>query len=146
MKKLSKSYLWFQIVFTLLSLNFLIPGLSYTFSPELAMQQLQKVNTLLGGQTVLPTSTDEFFWRYLGTANVMALAFMCLLLQFNLRRFYVVLWPLCFLKGYAAMLWLAGYIAHPQYPVFLGAFILDALSVVLFHTFAGRAHRLLQSS
>ncbi|MBI3178426.1 MAG: hypothetical protein HYZ27_02120 [Deltaproteobacteria bacterium] len=137
----SRPYRNFQIAFTVLTLNFVLPALTYTFAPEHAVAQVVEINTVLGGA---PYPFDELstrLWRYLGAANVMTLGFMCFLLQLNLRRFYSVLMPLSFMKGYAAAMWLAGFVASPELRVFGAAFVLDAVTCTAFVFFAGRARR-----
>lgn len=136
----SKRYRNFQIVYTLLFLNFAIPTLSYAFSPETAMEQFGHLNLLLGGVEYAVPEAQSHFWRYLGTANVAALAFMCLLLQYDLRKYRQVVVPLTFLKATAATLWLAGYLASPQHPAFLAAAVLDYVTSFSFVYFAVRAH------
>jgi hypothetical protein len=133
----------FQIVFLILTLNFAIPTLSYVFAPEVAVSQFLAINEALGGAAYpwAGAEVDSRLWRYLGAANVATLALMCLLLQINLRRFYAVLVPLTFMKALAATLWLAGFIAHPGYRVFLAAAILDYVTSAAFVIFAGRARR-----
>lgn len=135
------AYRDFQIAFTILTLNFAIPTLSYIFAPELAHAQFQSLNTLLGGAEYAVAEPASHFWRYLGAANVATLAFMCLLLQLDLERFAPVLLPLSFMKALAATLWLAGYLAHPEWPAFLAAALLDYLTTGAFIFFAERARR-----
>jgi hypothetical protein len=137
----SPAYRNFQIVFTLLTLNFFIPSLSYLFAPGTAMAQFSHMNQVLGGPPYLQPETQSHFWRYLGIANVLTLAFACALLQWNLRRFYAALWPLTFLKSTAATLWLAGFLSNDGVPVFLGASILDYATSAAFVYFATRARR-----
>lgn len=136
----SRRYRNFQIVFALLFLNFAIPTLSYAFTPEAAMAQFGQLNELLGGVAYQVPEAQSHFWRYLGTANVAALAFMCFLLPYDLRKYRPVLVPLTFLKATAATLWLVGYLQAPQYPAFLAAAVLDYVTSACFVYFAGRAH------
>jgi len=138
----SKKYRNFQIIFTILTLNFFIPSLSYIFSPQTAIDQFVQLNAKLGGSQYDPGfEMNSRFWYFLGAANVMTLALMCFLLQFNLRRFYAVLVPLTFMKALAATLWLAGYIHSPEYPGCLSAAILDYVTSAAFVYFAVSAHR-----
>ncbi len=130
----------FQVVFTILTLNFAIPALSYTFTPSQAIEGFMQVNRLLGGGTYPFDESASELWRILAAANVAALAFMCLLLQLDLRRWYPVLTPLCFLKGWAAA-GLAGlYVLHPEVPLFLIGALLDGVTCASFIFFATRAH------
>ena len=139
-----REYRDFQIIFTILTLNFAIPTLSYVFVPEVSHAQFQDLNLMLGGVAYLVDEPASFFWRYLGAANVAALAFMCAFLQWDLRRNFRVVIPLTFLKATAATLWLAGYISHPEYPAFLAAAILDYASSFAFVFFATRAYLAIQ--
>jgi len=133
----------FQIVFVLLALNFIIPAISYTFFPHVAVEGFLSLNTLLGGAEYTFPEAQSRVWRYLGAANVMTLGFMCTLLLANLRRFYPVLVPLTFMKGYAALAWLFGWIADPGARFFLAAAVFDALTCCAFVFFATRARRAL---
>lgn len=136
----SGRYRNFQIVFTILTLNFAIPTLTYIFAPQLAQEQFAALNLLLGGEPYTFPEAQSRFWRYLGAANVATLALMCGLLQWNLRRFFPVLLPLTFMKSLAASLWLAGFVATPEFPAFLAAALLDFASSAAFVWFAWRAH------
>ncbi len=133
------AYRDFQVVFTVLTLNFAIPTLSYVFAPDVAMAQFSALNEMLGGGPYTVAENTSHFWRYLGSANVAALAFMCLLLQLDIRKFGVVVVPLSFLKGTAATLWLAGWVANPEYPAFLAAAVLDYATTAAFLLFVHRA-------
>ncbi len=136
----SKAYRNFQIVFTIVTLNFAIPALSYTFTPAQAIDGFMQVNRLLGGGTYPFDESGSELWRILAAANVGALAFMCFILQLDLRRFYAVLAPLCFLKGWAA-LGLAGlYVSHPDVPLFLAGAVLDGVTWAIMFLFSTRAH------
>ena len=138
----SPRYRNFQMVFTLLTLNFAIPTLTYVFAPEVAHEQFVTLNALLGGDPYGFPEHASKFWRYLGAANVATLAFMCALLQWNLRRNIAVLTPLVFMKSLAATLWLAGFLSSSDYyPAFLAAAILDYVTSGAFVWFAVRAYR-----
>src|SRR5687767_491616 len=99
-----RAYRNFQIAFTILTLNFAIPAVSYALTPDTAMKQWVEINDVLGGAPYLFPEAESRVWRYLGAANVMTLGLMCFLLQWNLRRYRPVLLPLAFLKGYNATL------------------------------------------
>jgi hypothetical protein len=135
------AYRDFQVIFTILTLNFAIPSLSYLFAPAVAMDQFSQLNQLLGGPAYTKPELESHFWRYLGTANVMTLALMCFLLQWNLRKFYAVLVPLTFMKGTAATLWLVGFFANERVPAFLSGAILDYVTSAAFVFFSVRAYR-----
>jgi hypothetical protein len=134
-----RRYRNFQIVYTILTLNFVVPALSYTFAPQVAIDQFLEINALLGGSAYEFPEAGSRVWRYLGAANVMTLGLSCLLLQLNLRRFYAVLVPLTFMKFYAAACWLVGWIQLPGYRFFLAAAILDFVTCAAFLWFATKA-------
>ena len=136
----SAAYRNFQLAFTVLTLNFAIPALSYTFTPEQAVAGFMWVNTALGGAPYPFDENASALWRILAAGDVAALAFMCLLLQLDLRRFYPVLVPLGFVKGYNA-LGLAGlFLLHTDVPLFLAGFLLDGVTCASCFFFATRAH------
>ena len=136
----STPYRNFQIVFTVLTLNFAVPAFVYTFTPTMAVESILQVNQLMGGGTYPFDETSSELWRILAAANVAVLAFMCLLLQLDLRKWYAVLAPLCFLKAYAA-LGLAGiYLLHTDVPFFLAGTLLDGVTLAVIYTFSTRAH------
>jgi hypothetical protein len=136
----TRRYRDFQIVFTLLTLNFTLPALSYTFAPEVAIGQFLQINDLMGGEAYTFPEAASRVWRYLGAANVMTLGLMCFLLQLDVRRFYPVLVPLTFMKLYAASCWLVGWVQDPGARFFLAAAVLDFASSAAFVYFARRAH------
>ena len=57
------AYRDFQIAFTILSLNFAIPSIFYVFAPQLAHQQFQSLNQLLGGAPYGFFEPGSYFWR-----------------------------------------------------------------------------------
>ena len=135
----STHYRNFQIAFALLALNFAIPTLSYLFAPEYAIGQFASLNETLGGAVYDFPESQSRFWRYLGTANVAALAFMCLWLMGDLRRRWSTIVPLTFLKGTAATIWLVGFLSATAYPAMLAASLFDyatCLAFVVFGTLA----------
>ena len=136
-----KRYRNFQIIFTVLTLNFILPAFSYTFSPQTAMDQFLQINSILGGADYDIPEAASRVWRYLAAANVMTLGLCCLLLQLDLRRLYAVLIPLTFMKAYATACWFVGWILAPQYRFFLAAAILDLVTSCAFVWFASRAYR-----
>lgn len=137
----SAKYRNFQLVFTVLTLNFALPTLTYVFAPEIAQEQFATLNELLGGAAYTFPEAQSRFWRYLGAANVATLAFMCAALQYNLRNNFPILVPLAFMKATAATLWLAGFIATPEFPAFLAASLLDYVTTGAFLFFAIGARR-----
>ncbi|MCK6549093.1 hypothetical protein L6R52_24835 [Myxococcota bacterium] len=136
----SRAYRDFQIAFTVLTLNFTLPALSYIFAPEIAAEQLSQINELLGGGPYTAPESESRVWRYLGSANVMTLGLMCFLLQLDLRRYYATLFPLTFLKAFNATLFVGGFITTGA-PMFLAVAIFDYVTSVAFVFFARRAHR-----
>ena len=135
----NKAYRNFHIAFFLLGLHFLIPSFMYAFNPQGAIGQLRMAGGLLGAEAY-PFAEDGFAWRILGAGNVFSLAFMCFLIESNVRRFYVVLIPLCVLKGYASLGFLVAYLFGYHYPPFLGIFIWDGVNVLMFLYFAQTAY------
>jgi len=140
----NREYRNFQIVFTLLTLNFAIPSLCYIVAPAASIDQFIQLNHLAGGVDYKFPESASRLWRYLGTANVATLALMCALLQMNLRKNLAMLLPLTFMKGMAATLFLGAYLATPQYPVFLVASIFDFMTMASFQIFAKRAYKQIQ--
>lgn len=140
-----KPYRNFQIAFTLITLNFFLPAISYAVAPEIAAAEFQRINQILGGALYNFPEASSRVWRYLGAANVMTLALMCFLMQWDLRKYRILLFPLFFLKSYNATLFLFGYIAAPQYPAFLAVALFDYATSFAFWFFSTRAHRAIQS-
>jgi len=134
-----RRYRNFQVIYLVLTLNFVIPALSYTFAPELAIEQFLELNALIGGSVYSYPEAGSRVWRYLAAANVMTLGLSCFLLQLDLRRFYAVLVPLTFMKFYAATCWLVGWLQAPGYRFFLAAAVLDFVTCAAFVWFARRA-------
>ncbi|MBI4821652.1 MAG: hypothetical protein HY791_35655 [Deltaproteobacteria bacterium] len=142
-----REYRNFQLVFTLLTANFFFPAISYAIAPEIAAQQVSRINEILGSGPYgfAGAEAGARFWRFLGAANVMTLALMCFLLQLDLRQFYVVLLPLTFLKGYNASLFFLGWVFVPTHRAFLAIALFDGLTSVAFVYFARSAHRAIMS-
>jgi hypothetical protein len=139
------AYRNFQIVFTLLTLNFLVPAITYVFAPHLVVEQFRGFGALLGG-IAYPLDEKSHLWRGLGASNVATLGLMCLLLQLNVRRFHAVLVPLVFMKGMMALFMLGCFFTVLPYRGFLAVSCWDALAVVLFLAFAPRARRALDEN
>lgn len=126
----------FRIVYGLLTLNFAVPTAAYAFAPDFAMAQMQTVNTLLGGGALPPE--QSVFWWVLGVANVGTLAFCCALLLIDLRRWYAVLAPLLFLKGFDALDWGVAWALYGE-PAYGAATLLDAVTLWALWWFPTRA-------
>ncbi len=132
----------FQIVYAALTLNFLFPSIVYALDPAGAIRQFERIGDLLGGGVYVFTAREGgYVWRILAAGNVLSLAFMCALLQFDLKHFYSVLVPLVFMKSLAALGFLAVYLLAYRYPAFLVVFLYDGLTVFLMLYFAIRARR-----
>lgn len=134
----SVHYRNFQIVFTLLTLNFIIPAISYSFFPDAAIKQFSELSRYMGnGPYTIPENMSRI-WRYLAAANVMTLGVMCLLLQINLKKFYPILIPLVFLKSYNAILYLLDYM-KTGHTAFLAVALFDFFTSWAFIYFARSA-------
>lgn len=129
----------FQAVYTFLTLNFFFPAWLYLLAPADAVARFESIGLLLGGGPY-PWAAAElgWVWRILAGGNVLNLAFMCALLQWDLRRFYPVLWPLLFMKGFSTAANFAVFLAT-GYPAFLAVAVYDGLTVAAMRFFAARA-------
>lgn len=133
------AYRNFQLVFTVLTLNFVIPAVSYLVAPDVALKSVHDLSALFG--VPYTACEDGHFWRFLAFSDVMTLGFICLLLQLNIRRWYPALLPLMFLK--ACSVFASAYVGLFQYrhPFFVCPVVLDSLTVAAMGFFASRAHR-----
>ncbi len=139
-----KAYRNFQLVMTPITLNFAIPSLSYAVAPQLATGSLMQVSRLVGGVPFAPeVENASLLWRALASSNVMTLAFMCFLLQYNLRRYFPVLVPLAFLKLTSAMLFLIIAVTTGQ-RAYGSITLLDGGTGALFIAVTVLAHRAIQ--
>ncbi len=135
----NKRYRNFVIVYTLLALNFILPAFSYYIDPDAAVSSFYSIGELFDYK---PSATeDSYIWWILGAGNVMTLGVMCALILVNVRRFYAILPALVCLKGLSSLGFLIVYIAGPHNPTFMGAALLDGVSVLLMLWFAIRANR-----
>jgi hypothetical protein len=136
-----RAYRTFRIVYAIITLNFVLPAISYIVAPETAIGTLERVNRALGGGPY-PFVESGSLWHMLAVGNVMTLGFMCALLFVDLRRFYPVLPALAFLKAFSAAY--ATWIGLSQAcPAFLGIGALDGSTTVAMVFFAVRARRAL---
>ena len=135
-------YRTFRIVYAILTLQFIIPAISYAVAPEMAIDTLDRVNRILGGGPYLVRESGHL-WHMLAVGNVMTLGWMCGLLFFDLRRFYPIVPALAFLKGFSALFALAIGVRRAL-PTFTAIFVLDAVTTVAIVAFAVRAHRALR--
>jgi len=139
------AYRNFQLVYTVLTLNFLIPATSYLVAPDVAVQSIHDMSALLTDQPY-EVSEESHMWRFLAVSDVMTLGFMCLLLQLNLRRWFAILLPLMFLKGSCVVA--SAYVGLFQYQhaFFVVPVVLDSVTVLAMWFFATRAHRQISGS
>ncbi len=133
------AYRNFQLVFTVLTLNFVIPSISYLVAPEAALKSVHQLSDLFG--VPYTACEDGHFWRFLAFSDVATLGFICLLLQLNIRRWYPALLPLMFLKS--CSVFASAYVGLFQYqhPFFICPVVLDSVTVAAMGFFASRAHR-----
>ncbi len=139
-----KDYRNFQIVFTLLTINFIFPALSYFFAPDLALAQFRSLAALLGGGTY-PLPEQSYIWRVLASSNVFTLGFICLLLQLDLPRFRAAIPVFVVLKGYTALGFLYVFLFQLHLPLFLAITLWDGLAVFLFLFLGRRALRSIEN-
>lgn len=141
----NKTHRNFQLVYLFLTLNFFFPAWMYAFAPAEAIGRFEGIGYLLGGGSYMAFAGElGYVWRILAAGNVLNLAFMCFLLLVNLKRFYPVLLPLVFMKGFSTLANLWVYLFAYPYPAFLAVFLYDGLAVFLMLYFALRAHRTLE--
>jgi hypothetical protein len=142
----SKPHRDFQIAYFLLALNFLIPSMVYLVSPERTYRSFLSIGQMLGETAPYPSSEDSYFWRFLGVSNVFALGFMCVLMLWDLRRFYAVLPALVTLKAGTALQFLGNFLFGLHHRAFLAIGLFDSLTCVAFVWFARRAYRSLATA
>lgn len=133
--KRPRAYRAFQIVYTIILLNFFIPACSYIAAPAMTVDTLDRMNRTLGGGAY-PFSESSALWHMLGVGNVMTLAFMCGLLLLDVRRFFPVLPALAFLKAFSAVYATVIGFTSPSAPVFLGIGVLDGTTTIAMVYFA----------
>lgn len=129
---------WFHVVYTILALNFFIPAALYAFAPDFALQSFWQIGDVFG--VVYLHTEDSVFWRVLAVANVTMLGFTCVLLQVDIKKYYAALYPLGFLKLMASLGFGLAFLLEP-YPGYLGAFLLDGMTLALMIIFARGALR-----
>ncbi len=134
------AYRNFQLAYTVLTLNFLIPATSYLVAPDMMVSSVHDLGALL---TDAPYTAceDSHMWRFLAVSDVWTLGFMCLLLQLNLRRWYPVLLVLLFCKGSSVVA--SAYVGLFQYnhAFFICPVVLDSVTCLAIGFFATRARR-----
>ncbi|MBI2889288.1 MAG: hypothetical protein HYY13_00730 [Nitrospirae bacterium] len=139
----TKRYRNFQIVYTVLTLNFIIPSFMYAFAPMTAVRQFFEIGQILGGG-YYPIHEESYVWRCLAVGNVFTLGIMCFLLQADIQKHFPILWPLVVMKSSAALGYLRIYTSRYDYPAFLAVFLFDSLTVGFMIYFAVRARRELE--
>lgn len=133
----NKRYRNFQIVYTILTLNFAIPAFSYYTDRDGTIERARKIGELLGSPE-FEESEKSHIWWILGSGNVATLAFMCFLLQFNLRRYRPALPALLFLKA-ASSIGYGALFAKNRNRFFAAASTLDAVTTAAMAYFATAA-------
>ena len=136
------AYKQFRAVYLVLTLNFLIPGLVYMFAPAHAIRQFSLIGELTTG-AAYPWASGETgeVWHILACGNVLNLALMCGLLWHDLKRFYPVLIPLVFMKGFSTLMNGIVFAFKGRFPGFLAIFLLDGTTAAAMVFFAQRARR-----
>jgi hypothetical protein len=138
----AKPWLPFRLLYVFLALQFAIPAASYLLVPSLALDQFEQVGRVLGeGAYPLRSGELGLLWRVLAAGNVMTLALMCGLIAWDLRKYYIVLVPLVFLKGFSAVAYFSVYFVALPYRGFLAIFALDGVTAAAMVIFAREAHR-----
>lgn len=131
-----------QVVFGLLAVQFILPSLSYFFTPELAVTQAQTLGMLLGGGAYPAVAGETgYLFRVLAAGNVFTLGVLCLLMLRDIRRNQPLIPVFVVLKGFSALGYLYVYAVQLHYPLFLLAFFWDALAVSLVVGLGTRAYR-----
>ncbi len=134
-----KAYRNFHIVFFLLGVHFLIPSFNYALWPDSAIGTFDTLGKILGEESYR-YAEDGYIWRILGAGNVFTLAFMCFLIESNVKRFYVVLIPLCVMKAYASFGFFMAFVFGYRFLPYLGVALWDGINVLLFLYFAHTAY------
>jgi hypothetical protein len=130
-----------QIVFGVLAAQFIIPSLSYLFTPVLAVDQAVAIGRLLGGGDYPVEGERGHIFRVLAAGNVFTLGVLCLMMLRDIARYHVLIPVFVVLKGFSALGYLYIYLAELRFPLFLAVFFWDGLAVFLVTFFGRRAHR-----
>lgn len=136
-----RAYRAFQLGYLAIAANFILPAISYVAAPQLAEQTVSRLNVLLGGGP-LPMG-EAPLWHMLAVGNVMTLGFLCLLMLYDLERFYPALPGLAFLKAFSSLYSLSIAVAH-RWPAFAAIFALDGATTLLMVVLARGAYRSLR--
>lgn len=131
-------------IYAVLTLNFWIPVCVYILDPQAAVASFGDIGTALGFGPYGHTE-DSVLWYVLGVANVSTLGFCCALLWWDVRRWFAVLVPLVWLKGWASLGFLVYFAVVEPWPSYLAASVFDGLTVVTMIASAVAAKRELDS-
>lgn len=134
----SRDYLYFQLAFGALAFHALVSGLAYLFSPESALEPFLWLGVKLGGREYL-VAEQSHFWRVLAGVDVLTLAFLCVLLQVDVKRHWLAVYILVFMKAVTAAAFLGVHVFANSYPAFWGMAVWNALVCAAFLFFAIRA-------
>jgi hypothetical protein len=135
----NKAWRNFHLVFFLIGVHFLVFSLSYITGWPGIVTTFDWAGHALGIDSHYVVVETSYIWRARSVANQLGMAFMCFILQANVRRFYPVLLPLCALKGLVAIAYLFIYTLRYHYSFFVLVSLWDALLVLLFLYFAHTA-------
>ena len=129
-----------QAAFALLTLTFLIPSLSYFFTPGTAVAQFRSLGALLGSPQY-PFAEDGHLWRILAFGNVFTLGTMTAMMAYDIRRNHALIPAFWVLKACSAFGYLWVFVLQLRYPVFLAVFLLDSVVLVAVPLLGHRARR-----
>lgn len=130
----------FRVVYTILTLNFILPALYYCFDHEGASATYYKLASFVGSEAGQPWTEDSRFWLIMGVGNVATLGFICFLMLRDLKANYNMLVPLCFLKGCSILGFAVAWFIH-GHPSFLIGVLFDAATMFFMIFFARGAYR-----
>ncbi|MBI5883275.1 MAG: hypothetical protein HZB91_09235 [Elusimicrobia bacterium] len=137
-KQKSREYLYFQLVFGAIALHAFVTGSACLLSPESALEPFLWLGVMLGGREY-PVTEQSHVWRALAGTQTLTLGFLCVFLQFDVKRRWVVLWPLVFMKVVSAAAFLGVYFFANRFPAFWGMALRDAVFCGLLLYFADGA-------
>ena len=136
----SKPYRDMQIVFALLTLNFIIPSLGYFFAPKLALEQFLEIGRVVGAGDY-GISEQSNLWRVLAAGNVFTLGILTFWMGRNIRT-WPTLGPAFFvLKGFSSLGYLYVYFVVQHYFTWVIVFFWDGLAGWAVWWFGRRALR-----
>jgi hypothetical protein len=133
-------YKAFRVVYTLLTLNFILPAIYYCFDPQGAATAYYELASFVGSEAGQPWAENSRFWLILAIGNVATLGFICFLMLRDLRANFNMLVPLCFLKSCSILGFFVAWVTH-GHPAFLIGVLFDLLTLFCMVFFARGAHR-----